>query len=212
MRLIIAEPQTLVRAGLVRLIEQQGRAEVVGEAEDGQQLLEQVARLHPAVVISELALGRMSGLETLSQLRRHYPEVAVLMLSAQLDSQAVRSALKLGAAGFLGKNAEPQELLLALQAVERGQVYLSPGIAHLAFERRNASQRAEDHVALTPRQKQVLQLIARGRSTKEIASLMGVSIKTVETHRARMMQSLNLYGTNALMRYAIRLGMDSGTL
>lgn len=212
MRLIMAEPQTLVRAGLVRLLEQQAGAEVVGEADDGQQLLELAGRLRPDVVVSELALGRMSGLEMLSQLRRHYPEIAVLMISSQLDSHSVRTALKLGAAGFLGKSAEPKELQLALQAVQKGQVYLSPGIAHLAFERRSASQRAEDHVALTPRQKQVLQLIARGRSTKEIASLMGVSIKTVETHRARMMQSLNLYGTNALMRYAIRLGMDSGTL
>jgi len=211
-RLILAEPQTLVRAGLVCLIEAQTPGKVIGEAVDGQQLLELTGKLHPQLVISELALGRMSGLEALSQLRRHYPEVAVLMLSSQLDSHSVRTALKLGAAGFLGKNAEPQELALGLQAVERGQVYLSPGIAHLAFERRNASQRAEDHVALTPRQKQVLQLIARGRSTKEIAGLMGVSIKTVETHRARMMQSLGLYGTNALMRYAIRLGMDSGTL
>lgn len=212
MRLILADPQTLVRAGLARLFEVHTGAQVVGEAGDGQQLLELTGRLHPDVIVSELILGRMSGLEALSQVRRHYPEVAVLLLSAQLDSHAVRTALKLGAAGFLGKNADPPELALALQAVEKGQVYLSPGVAHLAFERRNASQRAEDHVALTPRQTQVLQLIARGRSTKEIAALMGISIKTVETHRARMMQSLGLYGTNALMRYAIRLGMDSGTL
>ncbi|TAJ26357.1 MAG: response regulator transcription factor, partial [Bosea sp. (in: a-proteobacteria)] len=105
MRLIMAEPQTLVRAGLIRLLEQQAGAEVIGEADDGQQLLELAGRLHPDVVVSELALGRMSGLEMLSQLRRHYPEIAVLMISSQLDSHSVRTALKLGAAGFLGKSA-----------------------------------------------------------------------------------------------------------
>jgi len=212
MRLILAEPQTLVRAALARLIEQQAHVQVVGEAADGQHLLELAGRLHPDVIISEINLSRMSGLEALAQIRRHYPEIFVLMLSAQTDSHAVRGALKLGAAGFLSKNAELAELQLALSAVERKQVYLSPEIAHLAFERRGATQRVEDNVALTPRQRQVLQLIARGKSTKEIAGLMGVSIKTVETHRARMMQALGLFGTNALMRFAIRQGLDSGAL
>lgn len=212
MRLILAEPQALVRIALTRLIEQNAKVEIIGEAADGQHLLAQVGRLHPDVVITEVNLPQMSGLEALAQIRRHYPEVAVLMLSAQTDSQAVRSALKLGAVGFLSKNAGLPELQLALGAIERSQVYLSPEIAHLAFERRGNAQRAEDNVALTPRQRQVLQLIARGKSTKEIAGLMGVSIKTVETHRARMMQALGLFGTNALMRFAIRQGLDSGAL
>lgn len=212
MRLVLADPHTLVRAGLARLVEQQTQARVIGEAADGQQLLELTGRLHPDLVICEVTLGGMTGLEALSQIRRHYPEVAVLLLSAQLDGHLVRQALKLGAAGFLGKNAELPELQLALQAVEKGQVYLSPGIAHLAFERRGSSQRMEDQVDLTPRQRQVLQLIARGKSTKEIAGLLGVSIKTVETHRMRLMQALGLFGTNALMRFAIRQGLDAGVL
>src|SRR3546814_19013183 len=99
------------------------------------------------------------------------------------------------------------ELGLALRAVERQQIYLSPAISHKAIERR-ADQRFEDHIDVTPRQRQVLELIGRGKSTKEIASLMGISVKTVETHRARLMQSLGLYGTNALMRHAIRVGLD----
>lgn len=212
MRLILAEPQALVRTALARLIEQNARVEILGEAADGQQLLEQVGRLHPDVVVTEVNLGSMNGLEVLSQIRRHYPEVSVLLLSAQTDGPCVRSALKLGAAGFLSKNAGLAELQLALGAVERSQVYLSPEIAHLALERRAGVTRVEDNVTLTPRQRQVLQLIARGKSTKEIAALMGVSIKTVETHRARMMQALGLFGTNALMRFAIRQGLDNGAL
>jgi len=212
MRIVLADPHTLVRAGLARLIEQQTSARVVGEAADGQQLLEQTGRLHPDLVLSELSLGGMSGLDALSQIRRHYPEVAVLLLSTQLDGQTVRQALKLGAVGFLGKNAELPELALALRAVEKGQVYLSPGMAHLAFERRASTSRAEDRVGLTPRQRQVLQLIARGKSTKEIAGLLGVGVKTVETHRMRLMQALGLFGTNALMRFAIRQGLDTGAV
>ena len=178
----------------------------------GGKVYKHVLKGRPLAFVNRQAVGVVYVVEALAQIRRHYPEVAVLMLSAQTDSHAVRSALKLGAVGFLSKNAGLPELQLALGAIERSQVYLSPEIAHLAFERRGNAQRAEDNVALTPRQRQVLQLIARGKSTKEIAGLMGVSIKTVETHRARMMQALGLFGTNALMRFAIRQGLDSGAL
>jgi DNA-binding NarL/FixJ family response regulator len=207
MRVILAEPQTLIRAGLRHLLETHGPAQIVGEATDGPQLLEMVGRLRPDVVITELCLAQISGLEALLQIRRHYPEVAVLILSSPTDGHHVRIALKGGAAGFIAKDAEPMELGLALRAVERHQIYLSPAISHKAIERR-PDHRVEDAVELTPRQRQVLQLIGRGKSTKEIAGLMGISIKTVETHRARLMQSLGLYGTNALMRHAIRSGLD----
>ncbi|SEQ62343.1 two component transcriptional regulator, LuxR family [Solimonas aquatica] len=211
MRVILAESQTLVRVGLRRLLEEQNAAQIVGEAADGQQLLELTGRLRPDAVITEINLPLLSGTEALTQIRRHYPEVAVLILSSLIDGQHVRSALRCGAAGFIAKDAEPVELGLALRAVQRRQIYLSPSISHLAVERRS-DHRVEDSAELTPRQRQVLQLIARGKSTKEIASLMGVSIKTVETHRARLMQTLGLYGTNALMRHAIRLGLDYAQL
>ncbi|WP_039748963.1 MULTISPECIES: response regulator [Solimonas] len=207
MRVVLAEPQNLVRAGLRRLLEEHAHAEIVGEAADGSQLLELTGRLRPEVVLTELNLPQISGLEALAQIRRHYPEVAVIILSSPTDGHHVRVALRSGAAGFIAKDAEPMELSLALRAVERHQIYLSPAISHKAIERR-ADQRLEDAAVLTPRQRQVLQLIGRGKSTKEIAALMGISIKTVETHRARLMQALGLYGTNALMRHAIRSGLD----
>ncbi len=207
MRVVLADPQTLVRAGLRRLLEEHTHAQIIGEAADGQQLLEVTGRLRPDVVLTEINLPLMTGLEALMQIHRHYPEVAVVILTSLTDGQHVRGALRSGAVGFLAKDAEPMELGIALRAIERRQVYLSPSISHKAVERR-VGQRVEDNVDLTPRQRQVLQMIARGKSTKEIAGLMGVSIKTVETHRARLMQSLGLYGTNALMRYAIRIGLD----
>ncbi len=208
MRVVLAEPQTLVRAGLRRLIEEHTHAQVVGEAGDGQMLLELCGQLRPDAVITEINLPTMTGLEALVQIHRHYPEVSVMVLSAMTDGQHVRSALRNGAVGFMDKGAEPVELGFALRALERQQIYLSPSISHKAVERRGGGHRLEDGVELTPRQRQVLQLISKGKSTKEIAALMGVSVKTVETHRARLMQALGLYGTNALMRYAIRIGLD----
>lgn len=211
MRVGLAESQTLVRAGLRHLIEVHTHGSVVGEADNGQALLELCSQQRPDVVLTEINLTGMTGLEALVQIRRHYPEVAVIILTGMTDGQHVRSALRHGAAGFIAKDAEPAELGLALRAVERKHVYLSPAVSHKAVERR-AGQRMEDGVDLTPRQRQVLQMISRGKSTKEIAGLMGVSIKTVETHRARLMESLGLYGTNALMRYAIRTGLDFATV
>lgn len=210
LRLILADELALVRAGLRRLLEELPgpRVEVLAETGDGQELLELVSRLRPDLVITEIALQKLSGLEANQQIRRHYPEVAVLFLSARSEPAQVRQAMQNGARGYVVKDAEPEELGLALRAFAKGQSYLSPKVSGAAFER--APRRGEDPDALTARQRQVLRLMARGKSTKEIAALMGVSVKTVETHRARMAQSLGLYGINALLRYAIRLGVEQG--
>jgi len=207
MRLVLAEQQTLVRAGLRKLFEAATSADIVGEAADGQQLLELVSRLRPDLVVTDLHLPKTTGLEALVQIRRHYPEVAVVVLSSPTDGPLARNALKNGAVGVIATDAEPAELAIALRAVERRQIYLSPSVSHKLIER-NGDERGEHQAQLTPRQRQVLHLIARGKSTKEIAVLMGISVKTVETHRARLMQSLGLYGINALMRHAIRSDLD----
>ncbi|MEQ1439336.1 response regulator transcription factor [Fontimonas sp. SYSU GA230001] len=203
MRVVLADACNLVRAGFKRLLEDGGEHAVVGEAADGQGLLEQVRRHRPDVVLTETSLPGMSGIEALAQLRQLHPDVPVLIVSSRGDGQLIRSALRLGAAGYLDKDGDPVELGLALRAVQKHQIYLSPSISHAAIDRRG-SERVEDDVSLTPRQRQVLQMIGQGKSTREIASQMGVSVKTVETHRARMMESLGLQGINALMRYAIR--------
>ena len=208
LRVILADAHTLVRAGMRKLVEGLHAIEVVDETGDGQELLEMIREHRPDVVITEIALTRVKGLDVVQQSRRHFPEVELLVLSSQTDARHVRAALKCGAAGYLVKDAELPELELALRAVAKGQTYLSPSVSQNALSNRR-HQRAEDQVQLTARQRQVLQMIAAGRSTKEIAGLLGVSIKTVETHRTRMMQTLGLYGTNALMRYALRLGLDA---
>lgn len=207
-KLVLAEGHALVRAGLRLLVEQLGSAEVIGEAGDGQQLLTLIGRLRPHLALVDTDLPVLNGIEVLAQVRRHYPEVAVVLLAARADPGQVRAAMRQGAAGFLVKQSEPAELALALRAVAKSQIYISPAVAHLLLDRREAT-RVEDSASLTPRQLQVLTLIGKGRSTKEIAGLLGVSVKTVETHRARLMQALGLYGTNALMRVALRWGLDA---
>jgi DNA-binding NarL/FixJ family response regulator len=208
MKLVLADGQSLVRAGIRMLLQSEGQAEVVGEAGDGQELLALIAKLRPRAALVELDLPVVNGLDVLAQARRHYPEVAVLLLAARPEPGQVRSALRQGAAGFLTKQAEPQELGLALRSIEKRQTYISPAVSNLLLDRRDQT-RIEDAAVLTHRQRQVLTLIGKGKSTKEIAALLGVSVKTVETHRARLMQSLGLYGTNALMRTALRWGLDT---
>jgi len=208
MKLVLADGQSLVRAGIRMLLQSEAQADVVGEAADGQELLALVAKLRPRAALVELDLPVVNGLDVLAQVRRHYPEVAVLLLASRPEPGQVRSALRQGAAGFLTKQAEPQELGLALRSVDKRQTYISPAVSNLLLDRRDQT-RIEDAAILTHRQRQVLTLIGKGKSTKEIAGLLGVSVKTVETHRARLMQSLGLYGTNALMRTALRWGLDT---
>ncbi|GAC1621976.1 MAG: response regulator transcription factor [Nevskia sp.] len=207
MRLVLADSQPLFRAGLRHLCELIEGVEVVGETGDGQQLLELVAKRQPDLALIDLTLPTLNGLEALQQIRRHYPQVMVMIVSGRSEASQVRAALKAGAVGYLSKQGEAVELGVALRAAGKNQTYLSPNISHSVVGPRR-SARAEDSVTLPRRQRQVLQLIARGKSTKEIAQLMGISAKTVETHRARMMEALGLYGTNALMRYAIRTGLE----
>lgn len=208
MRVVIAGSQGLVRAGLKRLVEERPGAEVGATVGNGQALLEAVRMTSPQVVLVDFDLPQLSGLEVLVRVRREHAQVAVLMLTAAPDAQLMRAAVRLGAMGILDLGAEPADLHGALAAVQRRQVYISPSISHhLASPQGNRSP--EDATSLSQRQRQVLQMIGRGNSTREIANEMGVSIKTVETHRARMMDALNIHGTHALMRYAIRCAMGA---
>lgn len=207
MKIILADKQTLVRAGIRCLVETLNGVKVVAETGDGQELLKLVGRHRPDIVLTELTLAGISGLDCTEQIGRHYPATAVLILSDQISNQPVRAAMKSGVAGFLSKDAERQELELALRATARGQSYFSPNVSRSALEQRRL-QRGEDRPKLTVRQRQVMQSLARGNTTKEIADIMGVGIKTVETHRARAMETLHLKSANALVHYAIRHGFD----
>lgn len=213
LRVILADELTLVRAGIRSLLQActEPRVQVMAETGDGQALLELAGRHRPDLVIIEHTLTSMGGQEVTQQMHRHYPEVKVLFLTARTEPNYVRQAVHAGAAGYVVKDADAVELELALRALAKGQHYLSPKVAGGAFDRRVRARDDREGI-LTARQRQVLRLMARGKSTKEIAALMGVSVKTVETHRARMASTLGLYGVNPLMRFAIKAGMDNGEL
>lgn len=207
-KLIIADPHSLVRAGIRKLLEAIEGVEVLAEVNDGRQLLDAVVANPPQIVISELSLPQISGLEAAKRIIRHLPRVRFVFLSAQTDAMHVRSALRAGATGFLSKASDPLELEVAFRAVLRGQTYVTPSVSKSALDRRRA-ERGDESVVLSQRQRQVLRLIGRGKSTKEIAALLGIGTKTVETHRARLMQSLGLRNGHSLVHFAVRAGIDS---
>lgn len=208
MEVVVAMARSLSRAGMESLVAAQKEVSRITTVAPGQPLMQAVARQTPHLVMLEFDRPQIDDMELLSQLCRHYPEVAIILLAGPASANHLRPALRQGAAGILDLDGEPEELGLMLRAAAKQQIYISASMAHLTIGRR-AGLKVEDSVVLTPRQRQVLQMIGRGKSTKEIAAIMGVGVKTVETHRARLMSALGLYGTNALMRYAIRHSADS---
>ncbi|WP_428309453.1 response regulator [Hydrocarboniphaga sp.] len=208
-RVLLADPQPLVRAGLRMLMEQFRGVSVVDEIGSGPELLEILAERPPDIVVTEMTLQGGTALDIARRINRHLPQVKVLLLSAQIDNAQVQAGLRAGVLGFVSKAAEPAELEIALRAVAVGNPYLSPQLARFAIDRRRSRQ-DEPSVILPTRQREVLQLLGRGKSTKEIAALMGLSVKTVETHRSRLMQALELSNINALLHYAVRHELQAG--
>lgn len=208
MQIILADPQTLVRAALRHYLDSLRDTRVLAEAQSGAELLEQVAALQPEVAVCEFLLPDISGFDLAHKLRRHFPRVGLVFLSSSTDSSHVRAALRAGACAYLTKCSEPQELELALRAHEKGQVYVSASVSRTLLEGRRG-QRGEGSKVLSRRQREVLRMVGRGKSTKEIAQLMALSPKTVETHRARLMQVLGLRGISALTHFAVRHGPHS---
>jgi DNA-binding NarL/FixJ family response regulator len=212
-RVLLADDHTLVRAGLRKLLESIAGMEVVGEAGDGLQLLEMVEKLQPQVVLMDIAMPRLNGLEATSRLVKAWPSIRVLILSMHQNAEYVRQALRQGAVAYLLKDAAPLELELALRAVLRGETYLSPAVSKGVVSDYVHRLRSEEQPVdpLTPRQREVLQLIAEGQSTKEIARRLDLSVKTVETHRTQLMKQLDIHEVAGLVRYAVRAGLVSVT-
>ena len=208
-RVLLADDHTLMRAGIRALLEKVPGVEVVGEADDGRQVLSLVESVEPHVVLMDIAMAKLNGLEAAAQLAREFPAVKVIILSMHTSEEYVVRALRAGAAGYLLKDSATAEVPLALQAVLRGQRYLSRAIPAQAIDSRLAASSGSGHPLelLTPRQREILQLIAEGKSTKEIAFELKVSAKTIETHRAQLMRRLNLHDVASLVRYAIRAGL-----
>jgi DNA-binding NarL/FixJ family response regulator len=210
-RVLLADDHTLVRAGLRKLLESMPDIEVVGEASSGLEILELAARLQPQIVLMDIAMPGLNGLEAMARLRESAPDIQVLILSMHQSEEYVRRALLQGAAAYLLKDAAPTELELALKAVLRGEIYLSAavskGVMSDYVQRLRSDQPSSSQ--LTPRQREVLKLLAQGQSSKEIARLLDLSLKTVDTHRSQLMKQLDIHEVTGLVRYAIRVGLIS---
>ncbi len=208
-RILIADDHKLVRAGLAMLIGEIPGYEVIAQADDGVSALESAIGLKPDVVLVDINIPRMSGLECLAKLREQAPEIHVLMLSMYANEEHVIRALNLGARGYLLKDATPSELELAIRTVADGNLWLSAAVSTQVLKRygTRGQPASEKEDVLTARQQQILQRLAEGASIKEIAFELGVSIKTVETHKAQIMERLGLHDIPALVRYAIRNGI-----
>ena len=208
-RVLLADDHTLVRAGLRKLLESIPDIEVVGEAADGLALLALAAQQRPSIVLMDIAMPGINGLEATARLLRDWPDVRVLILSMHQNEEYVREALRHGAAGYLLKDSAPMELDLALKAVLRGETYLSPAVSKGVMSDYIQRLRSAEQpgAQLTPRQREVLQFIAEGLSTKEIARRLDLSVKTVDTHRSQLMKQLDIHEVTGLVRYAMRIGL-----
>ena len=210
-RVLLVDDHALVRAGIRVLLERGELVEVVGEVGDGRDALELIEKLQPDVVLLDLAMPQLSGFEVLTATSRKFPQVHVIVLTVHDEEEYAFQALRAGAAGYLPKSAASAELRLAIEHVMGGKKYLSPTVEQrAAFEvGRNTPEGRAPLSELTPRQREVLTLIAEGNSTKDIARTLNISVKTVETHRAQLMDRLGIHDIASLVRYAIKMGLVS---
>jgi DNA-binding NarL/FixJ family response regulator len=215
-RVLLVDDHLLVRAGLRTLLEQMPGTEVVGEASNGREALDLIKAAPPDVVLMDITMAEMNGLVATAQITHDFPQVRILVLSMHATKEYVTQALQAGASGYLLKDAAPTELELAIRSVMRGEKYLSPAvsthvIADYLQRATGSTSRVDTMISsttpLTLRQREILQLIAEGNTTKEIAAKLTLSVKTVETHRTQLMERLNIHDIAGLVRYAIRIGL-----
>lgn len=208
-RVLLADEHTLVRSGIRALLERIPEVEVVAEAGDGRETLRLIKSHQPDVALMDIALPKLNGLEVAARVGKDVPGVRVILLSIYAGEEDVWQALRSGAVGYLLKSAEAADLEQAIKSAARGEIYLSPPISRQAIK--DYVPRADSEGTrldrLTPRQREVLQLIAEGHTTKAIAQILKISVKTVETHRAQLMERLDIHDVAGLVRYAIRIGL-----
>jgi len=210
-RILLAEDHTLVRQGFRRMLEDDPRVAVVGEARTGLEAIDQCKELKPDVVVMDLSMPELGGLEATAEILKANPRIKVLILSMYSNEAYVRKAFELGAKGYILKNAIEVDLTRAVMALAEGEAYFSPGISQIVLDSlktgsfKDTSQ--DPYERLTLREKEVLQLIAQGKSNKEIATLLNISVNTVAVHRARVMETLGLHRTAELVLYAVKKGL-----
>ena len=205
LRILLADDHCIVRQGLRALLERSG-FEVVGEAADGQEAVTLAESLHPDVAVLDLTMPVLNGLDAGRQILQRKPAPAVMLLTMHTEEHHVAAAMRAGFRGYLLKTQAAEDLVRAIRDVVRGQIFLSSAVSRVVIDG-YVSGAAAPCEALAPRERQVLQLVAEGNTSKEIASQLGLSVKTVDSYRARVMEKLDVHETAGLVRYAIRHGV-----
>ncbi len=206
-RILLADDHTILREGIRSILESEADLQVIGEAEDGHAVLKMVSDLKPDVVLMDIAMPLLNGLEATRQIKRQYPKVKVLVLSMHENEEYIRQVLACGAMGYILKDAAARDLIQAIRAVYHGEAVLSPAITRLVIEDylRWGDLQVHNHSdGLSPREREVLQLIAEGYTNKQIAEILCIAVKTVQAHRMNIMSKLDLHDRSELIKYAIR--------
>ena len=213
-RIVIAEDHTILRAGLKALLESNSNFEVVGEADNGRDAIRRVAELKPDLIIMDLSMPGLSGIDAVKDIRDRYPEVKALVLTVHSEEEYVLSSLEAGANGYVLKDATQNELIAAAERVLNGKTYLSPEITEKVVDsylqaNKNSREPVTKWDSVTQRERQILKLIAEGHTNKSMASYLCISVKTVEKHRANLMKKIDLHSVSALTTYAMEKGIIS---
>jgi DNA-binding NarL/FixJ family response regulator len=203
--ILLGDDHVLVRQGLRSLLDRE-KIPVVAEASDGQEVIRLSEAHHPDIAVIDISMPTLNGIDAARELRRSCPKTKVILLTQHEEEQYLHEALQSGVRGYVLKSQAANDLVHAIQQVSRGGFYLSPGVSQAVIEAyRSRAERPSD--PLSTRERQVLQLIAEGKSTKDVASLLGISTKTAESHRSRLMKKLDIHETASLVRYAVRRGL-----
>ncbi len=207
-RVLLVEDHTIVRKGLRSLLDSEIGIKIVGEAEDGREAVRKAEKLQPDVVVMDIAMPGLNGMEATRQIKKRFPGMKIIILTVHANEEYVLQTLRTGASGYLVKKAAPADLIEAIQAVYKGDAFLSPSISKTVIDEyiRQTETKSERDIIygkLTTREREVFQLIIEGHKNREIANLLHVSIKTVETHKAHIMDKLNVHSAAELIRYAM---------
>ena len=208
-RIVIAEDHTILREGLRSLLSSEPELRVVGEAKDGREAIRRVEQLEPDLILMDLSMPRMNGVEAIREIKNRIPETKVLALTVHKAEEFVLEVLQAGADGYVLKDASSEELVMAIRSVLEGQRYLSPAVSQMVIEGYLAGRKTGESSwdTLTKREREILKLIAEGHKNKEIADYLCISVKTVEKHRANLMKKLDLHSAAALTAYAMERGL-----
>lgn len=213
LKILLADDHIVMRTGLRALLERQPNLEVVGESENGREAIELVSSLRPDVVVMDIGMPVLNGIEATKTIVTQHPTVAVVILSMYVDESYIMRALKAGARGYLLKDSAPADLISAIQAVSQNKSFFSPNVSRILAEDyvRVLKQKGavDSYDLLTSREREILQLIAEGKANKEVATALNISPYTVETHRSHILEKLNLHNPAELILYAVRKGIIS---